>query len=215
LRSLYPLRPILYTNDMIILCNALILPLINYMAIAWGTANKQDLKIIEGIIRATGRMLFKKSKCDSVKLDIVEHMKWLFPKKMYESKILLFTHSVVNETCPPYFLNYFKFKQNIHNHNTRNDSQLFNDVRVNNKYGNRILSRVAYDLWKELPIYIREIEEVKSFKSNLIAYLQQDQICEAVMYEEKRIENVCNLSCIEAAITSDITVEEIWSCQLR
>ena len=123
-----------HTNRKLIV-NAFILPVINYMSIIWGTANAAVVKIIESLVRRCGRFVLNLRKFDCVKLEISEKLKWLFPVNTYQYEILKLAYSIINKSCPPYFLNYLD--ENINLKNTRNKQYVSIQQPLTN-YGRRI-----------------------------------------------------------------------------
>ena len=195
--SLYPMQSSISNLNRKLIVNAYILPVINYMSIIWGTSKTVVVKIIESLIRRCGRFVLGLNKFDSVKLDISEKLKWLFPINIYKYKVLKLAYSIITNTCPPYFTNYLDV-ENIRLRNTRN-KQYVNISHPLTSYGRRSFK---YNATLSLPVLNNpELESVnvKSFSSKLKTYLLDKQT-ENSLYNITQDECQCDYSCIDDVV---------------
>jgi len=206
IKSLYPLKNILNRNDLILMCNAYIISIINYMAIVYGTASKKNLTPIDRILRQAGRLILNKDWNESVKLDMITYVKWLFIDQIHARKVLTFTHSVLNNNCPPYFSKSISCNADLHSHNTRNKNMVAHTSIFNNKYSKRLIQNRAVVLWNGLPVESREMKSFNAFKAFLNEYLLMELINETLISRQQSYVKTCNLSCIMAAVNSSIII---------
>jgi len=117
--SLWPMQSSISELNRKLIVNAYILPVITYMSIIWGTSNSSIVKLIESIIRRSGRFVLGLGKYDNVKAEITDKLKWLFPSNIYQFEVLKLAYSIIYKTCPPYFNDYLKLEA-VNLRNTRN-----------------------------------------------------------------------------------------------
>jgi len=77
--SLYPMQSSFSEMNLKLIVNAYILPVINYMSIIRGTANSHVKNLIESLLRRCRSFVLRLKKYDSVKFEITDKLKWLFP----------------------------------------------------------------------------------------------------------------------------------------
>ena len=175
LNTLQTLKPFLTQKNLLLLTNALTLSNINYMAIIWGEAKNEDLKLVEKCVRRAGRLILDKTKKDKIRDEITTNLKWIFPTYLFQYKMCIFIHSILFFPVHiPYFNNYLQ----THDipYNTRSYFQNFQSTRCINNYGTRKLSYIANTLWRSIPIEIRRTEDTMLFKQDLRSYLLGQQL---------------------------------------
>jgi len=199
--SLWPMQSSISEFNRKLIVNSYILPVISYMSVIWGTANTAIVKLIESIIRRSGRFVLGLQKYDNVKLDITDKLKWLFPVNIYQFEVLKLANAIINKTCPPYFYNYLKLEFNLKN--TRN-KEYVNCSHPVTKYGRRCFS---YNAILALPI-LNNIDcsstNGKVFNSKIKKYLLDKQLKHATQINTSDFECTCDYSCIDDVVNSVI-----------
>ena len=91
-------------------------------------------------------------------------------KDIYESSLLHFTHNCIYGKPIENFKNFFTFRQNIHDHNTRQKRHLTTHT-INTEMGRTTTHFMGATLWNALPETITEVNTIKAFKRQLFKFL--------------------------------------------
>jgi hypothetical protein len=102
-KSLYPLKPVLSSINMLRIIEACLISLTNYMVIIWGNASESNIRIIDRCIRSSARALLSKSKYDRILSDIYEQLHWLLPADSHIYFSLCLIYKILKRQCIPYF----------------------------------------------------------------------------------------------------------------
>jgi hypothetical protein len=197
--SLWPMQSSISELNRKLIVNAYIIPVIKYMSVIWGTANASVVKLIESIIRRSGRFVLGLQKYDSVKFEITDKLKWLFPSNIYQLEVLKLSHSIVNKTCPPYFENYLNLESYVKN--TRN-KEYVNCTHPSTKYGRRCFKYIATLSLPTLNKIDCSSLNVKVVSSKLKKYLLDKQLQNVTFNNTDDFECTCDYSCIDDVVNN-------------
>ena len=102
---------------------------------------------------------------------VLESLHWLPVKFRIVFKVLLLVYKALNGMAPPYLSDMLCYRS--YSRSLRSASQKLLVVhRINMKtYGDRAFSIAGPKLWNQLPLSIRELSIVDSFKKSLKTYL--------------------------------------------
>ena len=176
IRGLYMIREYLSRNSMIILGQALILSLINYMSSVWGNTRAKYLKVIEKVVRALARLVLKKKKCDRVAKIISEDLEWFFPSYLCDYKTLCIMFKLYKYRSVEYFDSYY-VPVSSHIYNTRFDDteRLKTPFKSNSNFGSSTFLQRSINLWNELPLELKKEDLFPIFQKQLKMYLLKKQ----------------------------------------
>jgi len=139
-KSLFPLKPLMSLDNFILLANACVISLTDYMAGIWGTAGKQHLQKVDRAMRSMARRLYNLTKFDSISGVIKEELKWLMPEQRYLLKTVSFVHQTLSDNKIPHFEGLLKRNNELHSYNTRSA----NHIHIRNRPKNSISSRSVH-----------------------------------------------------------------------
>ena len=118
-------------------------------------------------------MTFAKFRVDSKPLFLALDILNIYELNFY--LIAVFMSSYFNNNLPEYFLNYFRFNENMHSHDTRSASNIFIEFRRTN-YGKFSLKYRGAHIWNNLPNTLKISKTYRSFKKSAKVYVQSQTI---------------------------------------
>jgi hypothetical protein len=174
-KSLFPLKPLMSFDNLVLLTNACVISLTDYMAGIWGTANKQHLQKVEKAMKSVARRLYNLTKFDSVSGVINNELKWLMPEQRYLLKTVSFVHQTLTDNKITHFEGLLMRNNELHSHNTRSANHIHINTRPTNSISNRSVQVRPVSVYNNLPLDIKECETAKSFRKKLKTYLLNSQ----------------------------------------
>ncbi len=171
LRALYTIRDLLTVQQLKMLGNALILSVSNYMLVVVGATEEKHIKSLNKVVRALARLILRVKKFEKVANRIHSELKWLFPKQLYEYRIICLMYKLVKEKTIPCLQNYFVDVQSIHNYSTRSNGKLAYRYRPRLEVGKNVFQYNGVLMWNSLPESLRVVEKYDSFKKELSKHL--------------------------------------------
>jgi len=202
LYSLYPIQNIINETNRKIIINTKIMPIIRYMSSLWGSAPLYNTNLVEELIRKCARFVLGIRKYDCVLNLLTNTLFWLMPKYLYIYEALKIVYKICKGDCPDIFNGYLDFN-NITIRSTR--SKTYTNVLLPNnssKIIERTFSYVGVQEWYQVPISIRESDNITIFKRNLLKHLLnlQCNTSDTDIVSPYNEINCCNLSCIESVV---------------
>ena len=161
LKSLYPLKNMLNTENRLIIINSYVLPILRYMIVLYLNTKDKNIKEIDKFVKKCGRFVFDYGKYDKVKLKISQELKWLFPKYLYEYECLKLVYIIITKNFPHYFNDYL----NLNETNVR-ATRNTNYVNRNNANDQSFKTKGSF-LWTNLPDNIKSSVTLQIFKNKL------------------------------------------------
>lgn len=169
-RSIYPLKPLMSQKNLILIFNACLISLFNYMIIIWGSSCSKNLKIIEKGVRRVARFILGKSRYDPIRVMIKDNLKWFLPKQNYYYKSLCFLHSLQNNHIP-FFQDFIKKSMNFHKYSTRNCLNLRGNFCPKNRISERSIHFHPVIAWNKLPEELKNCVDDNVFKTKLRTHI--------------------------------------------
>lgn len=164
--SLYPLKKVMSQSSLILIFQACLISLFNYMVIIWGSSCAVNLKCLEMSIRRTARFILNVKKYDSVSKKMKEKLRWLLPKDNYYFKAFCFFFQT-RQNPIPFFESFLEKNSDFHNYPTRSSNLLRVNFCPKNSMSSKSLHFTTTIAWNRLPTELKETQNFKLFKTNL------------------------------------------------
>jgi hypothetical protein len=155
---------------------ACLISFVNYMVVLWGTASKENLKIVEKCIRSSARFLLSKNRCDRVLRNIYENLGWLMPTDSHKYFSLCILYKILRLKCIPFFDGSLCSNLGLDSHDTRAFNNLYIPNIRRNNYGVRSFFYSSSLLWNNLPDNLRVSQSFPMFKKSLKGFLLTDAL---------------------------------------
>ena len=174
--SLFKLKDCIPKTQLIIVAQAVVLSLMNYMYCIWGDMNKKSSQSIEKMIRTLARLVLGKKKYDRILNLMTSELQWLLPQFLYIFKIACLVFKLHNCKSVEYFNDYFIFNNAVHSYPTTSSNKFNVNFHINGNFGFSTFHFKAIMIWNGLPNNIKEIKSYVTFKNTLKQYLLTKQI---------------------------------------
>lgn len=171
IRCLYAVKQYFTTSCLTTIGIAIVLSILSYMSCIWSATCSKNLRIVENVIRCLARLVLKLKKFDPVANMIKCDLKWLFPRDMGEFKILCIMYKLVKYNMVPFFNEYFKRANSIHEHNTRSCNNFRSIEKPKTEFLRKSFHYRAIGLWNNLPSDITTAQSYDTFKCKLKDYM--------------------------------------------
>ena len=163
-------RHFLLLKALLILYNTMIYPYLTYCNIIWASTYPTRLKPIlrtqKKLIRIiTFANYTEKSGPLFKSLKILN----IFELNTYLTAVFMYSYN--HDKLPAFFDNFFQTNESIHSYNTRSSSKVHIEFRRTN-YGKFSIRFKGAITWNSLPIEIRNISSINTFKTKLKEYVQ-------------------------------------------
>ena len=141
----------------------------NNNALLYGIQNVL-LNKLQRVQNAAARLVARKGKFEHIS-DILQSLHWLPVKSRIEFKLLVLVFKCFHGSAPGYLQELIQLYEPKRNLRSQSKNLLVKS-RVNTKmFGDRAFQNIAPDLWNSLPQYLREIDNLDSFKTQLKTHL--------------------------------------------
>ena len=145
------------TSSRLDYCNSLFINISNH-----------NLKKLQKVQNAAARLVTRKRKRDSVS-SILRELHWLNVESRVIFKVILIVYKAIYGMCSENLV--VRYKQ----YNCRsNDFLLLETKVVKTKYGKRTFDYAGPRLWNDLPLDVRTIDSIDTFKKKLKTILFKD-----------------------------------------
>jgi hypothetical protein len=132
--------------------------------VLWGTASKENTKIVEKCIRSSARFLLSQNRSDRVLRDIYENLGWLTPTDSHKYFSLCTLYKILRLKCIPFFNNYLRPNLGLDSHDTIAFNNLYIPKKHRNNFGVRSFFYSSTRLWNNLPANLRASKSFPMFK---------------------------------------------------
>ena len=102
---------------------------------------------------------------------VLESLHWLPVKFRIVFKVLLLVYKALNGMAPPYLSDMLRYRSYSRSLKSASQKRLVVHRTSMKTYGDRAFSIAGPKLWNQLPLSIRELSSVDSFKKSLKTYL--------------------------------------------
>ena len=152
------------------LVNSLITSRMDYCnSLLYGVSN-QHLRRLTSLQNACARLVTRARKFDHI-TPVLMRLHWLPVKERIEFKILLLTYKSLHGLAPQYLRDLLHIYHPARSLRSEAGQQLVIPRTRLATYGDRMFSKVAPQLWNELPINVRSASSPDVFKKTLKTYL--------------------------------------------
>ena len=146
----------------------LIYPYISYAIVARGSSCKSHLQKLQTKQNHLFRAIFFATlygKYTESALPFLNLLDILTVDNVYKLQTLKFVHQWNKKQLPVIFNLYFQYAKDIHSYNTRfaSKNNLY-EPRCRTNAGRRTVSSMATDIWLDLPLDIKQIQNTKNFQ---------------------------------------------------
>ena len=130
------------------------------------------IKKLQGVQNAAARKLCQIRKYDHI-TPVLHELHWLLVEKRIEYIVILLTYKILHRLAPKYLTDLIGFYEP--SRTLRSTSQCLLSVPSSRlkTFGDKAFSVQAPKLWNSLPPFLRNINSLDTFKSNLKTYLFQ------------------------------------------
>ena len=176
---LYKIRSLANKSILVSIYYSLFYSYLNYGIEVWGNADKSLInRILTLQKRAIRAIMFRDQRQADFSLPpsrpLFKELKLLSINGIFKLRLVNFVHKCVNKLLPINFHSWFYHIHNIHNHNTRanSDMNLYIPRRYTTHYGLKSIKYNGAKLWNEVSSFIKLIKSniifVKTLKEQLI-----------------------------------------------
>ncbi len=164
LRRLAKVKPVLSLKNFEIVIHAFVTSRLDYCNSLYYGANQSSISRLQMVQNAAARLLTGSRKFYRIS-PILTSLHWLPVKLRIEFKILVFVFKALHGLAPTYLSDILQY----HNRSLRSGSlRLLSVCRSRLKHrGDRAFATVGPKLWNSLPVSIRMVSSLSSFKSKL------------------------------------------------
>ena len=130
--------------------------------------------MLQSVLRASARLIFRKRKFDSISLEIRDKLHWLPVRKRIEFKICVTVYKCIHGGAPPYLVEMMLPVTDTPalrrlRSATRGDLIIPSSKTV--RFGPQSFNVSGPTLWNSLPVNIRQCKSFESFKTQLKTFL--------------------------------------------
>ena len=138
-------------------------------ALIYGLPDVQ-IKRLQGIQNCAARTITKSKKCDYI-TPVLKKLHWLPIRERIRFKIVLLTYKALNGLAPQYILDLLKYKDVTYSTRSADQQLLHIPFTRNVTFADRSFSVAAPTEWNKIPLKIRLISNLDTFKTQLKTYL--------------------------------------------
>ena len=163
IRNICKIRFLLSKNQLKVIVNSLVVSCLDYCNGLFYGINEKQLQQLQLIQNASVKVVTGKYKHDHMENDLSE-LHWLDVKKRIIFKIALLVYKSLNGLAPLYLQDLVHYTK--HGHNIR-----LYVPPGHSKQGERAFSVIGPRLYNFLPTWVKEVDDVVCFKTNLKTFL--------------------------------------------
>lgn len=171
LHTFYRHKHFLPRNTKLLLVQALVLPIIDYVDVCYSDLTQLLLNRLEILLNNCIRFIFRLRKFDHISF-YRSKIKWLPLAKRRKVRMLCMLYSIINDpNIPSYLKSKFRFQGSTHDRSLRSDNNLSLHLplsRTRFTYNSFFIQSVK--LWNTLPLNIRRSSSKWSFKRALMTH---------------------------------------------
>ena len=152
-----------------IVIQTLVLSIINYGMMIWGTTNKSQLKRVQKLYNFSAKVAVGgRSRYDHAS-PILEELKWLNIRKRIQYEQCIFMFNIISNKYPNWLFTIPAVSQ-VNQRCTRQQHNFY-IPRTNTDYGQRLMLVSGPRIWNALPPNIKDVTNVSTFKTRLRDYM--------------------------------------------
>ena len=162
LRELGKLKHVLSSEDLLTLTHSVISSKLDYCNVILFGLNSRLIENLQKVQNAAARLIFKLPKRSSVR-DEIRRLHWLRVEQRFVYKILLTVYKRFYCTCPDFLYSLLEISDS--------ETKSLECTYYNTKHGRRAFRYTAPRLWNKLPLKMRKVESLDTFKKKLKTHL--------------------------------------------
>ena len=159
----------------ILFYNSYIMSTMDYCSIVWSNCtNKSSLSKVTVLQKRCAKIILRKS-IRTPSSELFHVLDWLSFENRCKYHTAVIVHKTLNNHVPPYITNILHFANNetyLLRSTTHKD---ISHKKINTNYGVRSFSHSAMKIWNSIPLIIRNISSVSTFKQKYKSYLMEMQ----------------------------------------
>ena len=172
--NLYNIRKIrnsLTISECKTLVQGLVLSHLDYTNAIFVGIPKRNIQRLLKVQNMAAKLVLNRDKWSSSK-ESLKQLYWLPIQAWIDFKILVLTHKSLHGKAPEYLINKLELKTSMWNLWLDNDGKLLKVPKTKRKtFADRGFSTYAPKIWNGLPRYIRDIDDLLTFRKNLKTYI--------------------------------------------
>ena len=166
------IRPFIENNTLKLLFMCLVQSQMDYCCEIWGNRFNMHTERINKLQKRAARMILNCNVFTPSK-EMFLQLKWMPFKQRVQYFRCLFVYKCINKISSDFYADIFKPLSEMHDINTRSSSnQNLAIPKCHTEYYNHALCCSGSILWNKLPIKIREVHSLDSFKIMLKQYFR-------------------------------------------
>ena len=173
LRRIASIRHILDVETTTKLVTSLILSRLDYCNSLLSEQPAVSLQALQLIQNNAARLIFRKRRQDHI-TPLLRQLHWLPIRFRIEYKIAVICHKCIHQNAPKYLKDKLKKKEPSKRYDFRSNEDeqaLCTPSTKLSTFGDRSFSAYGPKIWNSLPLSLREISSLESFKHNLKTHL--------------------------------------------
>lgn len=131
---------------------------------------KEQINKMQLVQNAAAKVVMRKRKFDHIS-DDMKNMHWLPIEARIKYKIALLTWKCLHGMAPKYLSDLINYKEEVHDKRPPYKQILYVPKTKQATCGDRAFQKAGPELWNNLPVDIRSIENIESFKKKLKTFL--------------------------------------------
>ena len=160
-------------NSRIIVVQSLVLSIINFGIRIWGTANTTRLQQIQKLQNFAAKVALGGGAKHDRATPFIKELGWLKVREKYKHELGIMMHNVMRGNVPSYLFPLPRVRD-VRAVTTRQQDQLY-VPSTNTNTGARSMLVDEPKFWNSLPSEIRGSQSIRSFKSQLMSHLLNEQ----------------------------------------
>ncbi|XP_039901842.1 uncharacterized protein LOC120742540 [Simochromis diagramma] len=166
LGNISKLRSIVSTSELEMIIHAFISTRLDYCNSLFTCLNMKGLARLQVVQNSAARLLTRSNKGAHM-TPVLKSLHWLPIRFRFHFKILVLTFRALQRQAPPYIADL------IHTHTSTRNLRSANQNLLVVPRGDRSFQAVAPRLWNALPLFLRGLDSVETFKKQLKTFLFQ------------------------------------------
>lgn len=170
IRQLRQIRSSLDSTSAIVLANSLVSSRLDYCNSLYYGLPDSSLHKLQRVQNALARVVYPHVKRHHHITPILRKLHWLPIKQRILFKIATLTFTTLQTQLPSYLFNLLTRHNPSRSLRTKHQHQLF-CPRIHSNNGRRSFTYAAPTTWNSLPVHLRSLDSINTFRSHLKSYL--------------------------------------------
>ena len=150
--------------------NSYVLPHFDYCSTIWGNCSKTALNKLEKLQKRAARLILDKD-YSTRSCDLFTELDWMPVGDRIHFKRAVQVYKCLNNSVSQGLDNFFEYNRNVHTHNTRSATD--NNLHIGKNHI-KSFSYLGATTWNNLPISVRNAENINIFKNRYLQHYFND-----------------------------------------